>query len=108
MRNSEILTVYTSGIAELVIAALGFAVAGLLGLQMCAVLTGSVLNAEAALTSIWQALILMGLWPGQTFWTIRRTTANGFEHSVIGAPSDDDLRLRNHHAARRVTPERQG
>ncbi len=108
MRKRDIFSVYFRGLAELAFVALGFAIAGLLCMQLIAMLTEKIIYAESALLFIWQSLVLLALWPGQTFWTIRRTTAHGFEHSVIGLPSDDDLRVLNHRAARRSGPERQG
>ncbi|MEM9577864.1 MAG: hypothetical protein AAF999_12725 [Pseudomonadota bacterium] len=108
MRKRDIFSVYFRGLAELAFVSLGFAIAGLLCLQLLAILIAMRINPEAALLFVWQSLILLALWPGQRFWTIRRTTAHGFEHSIIGVPSDDDLRLRNHRAARRAGSERQG
>ena len=101
MRKRELLSIYASGMCELVLTALGFSVIALIGLQLLAGLTSAQLDANGALLLLWQMIILMALWPGQRFWTIRRTTASGREHSLIGIPSDDDLRCMNHIAARR-------
>lgn len=102
MRKRDILSVYCSGLLELALGALGCAVLGLIALQVIARLTGSGIDAEAALLQCWQAVMLMALWPGQRFWTIRRRTGSGFEHSVIGVPSDDDMRRQNHRVARNI------
>lgn len=102
MRLRDIVSVYSSGLCELVLSALGMAVAALLILHLFGSFSGLVIDADAVLLFTWQSLIFLGLWPGQTFWTIRRTTPCGFEHSVVGIPSDDDMRVRNQRRARRL------
>lgn len=106
MRMRDILAIYSSGLCELVLSALGVAVTALLVFQMLSSVSGLIIDADALLLFAWQSMILLALWPGQTFWTIRRTTPDGFEHSVIGVPSDDDMRLENHRRARRLRDTR--
>ena len=102
MRKRDIIAMYTGGLLELALASLGFAIAGLIVVQMWAGLTGVHVDATGALTFSWQIIMLMALWPGQTFWTIQRTAPSGYVHSVIGKPSDDDLRGLNRRTARRI------
>ncbi len=100
MRLRDIVSIYSSGLCELVLSALGMAIAALLMFQMLSAVSGFAIDADAVLLLFWQSAIFLALWPGQTFWTIRRTTPCGFEHSIIGVPSDDDMRLKNHRQAR--------
>ncbi|MEE4188063.1 MAG: hypothetical protein V2I76_06410 [Roseobacter sp.] len=102
MRRRDIISMYSSGLCELALTCLGIAIAGLILLQLVSIVTGVQINADGALAFSWQIAMLMGLWPGQTFWTIRRTTPNGLEHSIIGVPSDDDLRIHNRQTAQRI------
>lgn len=102
MRKRDITGIYVSALLELSLASLGFAVIGLIGFQVLGRLTGFEVHATGALAFGWQIIVLMALWPGQTFWTIRRTTPSGFEHSVIGVPSDDDIRVENRRVAQRI------
>lgn len=102
MRKRDILLVYASGLGELLLAAFCFAVVALILLQLLARAAGLWLDADAALLLCWQIILLLALWPGQRFWTIRRSTAGGHVHSVIGVPSEDDLRLMNRRTARRI------
>lgn len=101
MRRRDIISIYASGLCELCLSALGFAITGLILLQTCAMVFETILNAEAVLLFFWQCIMLMALWPGQTFWTIRRKTSAGREHSIIGAPSEDDIVAQNRVSARR-------
>lgn len=102
MRKRDIIAMYWSGLLELALASLGFAVICLIGMQMLARMTGSEIDATGVLSFCWQIAMLMALWPGQTFWTIRRETPCGYTHSIIGVPSDDDLRMQNRQLARRI------
>lgn len=103
MRTREIISVYSSGLCELTLASLGFSTLLLMAMQTISLVAGFSINAEGVLVFGWQIVMLLALWPGQTFWTIRRTTESGFEHSVIGVPSDDDQRVMNHRTARRFS-----
>lgn len=103
MRRRDIISIYASGLCELCLSALGLAIAGLLLLQLCAMAFDTLLDAEAVLFFCWQCVMFMALWPGQTFWTIRRTTSLGHEHSIIGVPSDDDVSAMNRMSARRFS-----
>ena len=100
MRVKNILSVYSSGLCELVLTALGAAIAILMVMQIISQAMGVAIDAEAILLFSWQGAVFLGLWPGQTFWTIRRRSSCGFEHSIIGVPSDDDMRVANHRRAR--------
>lgn len=102
MRRRDIIAMYSSGLIELALAALGFAVIGLIAFQFLARMTGAEIHATGVLSFCWQIAMLMALWPGQTFWTIQRTTPSGYTHSIIGVPSDDDLRSQNRQMARRI------
>lgn len=106
MRKRDILSIYASGLCELVLSALGAAVLSLMIFQTLGKSVGLSVNAEAILLFSWQIIVFMALWPGQTFWTIRRKSSVGYEHSVIGVPSDDDMRLENHRRARRLRDAR--
>ena len=103
MRIRDIISMYSSALCELAMAALGFAIIALIGLQLLARLAGADMNASGILLFSWQIIVLMALWPGQTFWTIRRSTPCGLEHSIIGVPSDDDMRVMNRRMARRMS-----
>ncbi len=101
MRKRDIISMYSSGLCELALAALGVAVLCLVGLQIIAQLANHRLDADGILLFTWQSAVFMALWPGQTFYTIRRTTPCGREHAIIGIPSDDDLCLANRRNAQR-------
>jgi ribose/xylose/arabinose/galactoside ABC-type transport system permease subunit len=102
MRRRDVLSIYSSGLTELVLAALGFAVLLSGGMQILARALDSPFDATGALLFSWQAIVLLALWPGQGFWTIRRRTAQGREHSIIGRPCEDDIIASNRRAARRM------
>lgn len=102
MLKTDVLSVYSSGLCELVLAALGAAAAVLLTFSLVGFVFGIPVDADAVLLFSWQIVIFCALWPGQTFWTIRRTTSSGRVHSIIGVPSDDDLRDLNHRRARLI------
>jgi hypothetical protein len=102
MRNRDILSIYASGLCELALGALGFAIIILMAMQMMALAGGFHIDAGGVLLFAWQTIVFLALWPGQTFWTIRRITPEGFEHSVIGIPSDDDMRVTNHRVAQQM------
>jgi len=102
MRKRDILYVYSSGLCELVLSALGGAIVVLMVFHMVGAVFGAPVVADAVLLYTWQVIIFFALWPGQTFWTIQRTTNSGRVHSVIGVPSDDDMRIDNHRRAQRM------
>lgn len=106
MRHTDVLYLYSSGLCELVLSALGGAIIVLMTFHMIAAAFGVTVDANAVLVFSWQSIILFALWPGQTYWTIRRTTSSGITHSVIGVPSDDDMRLLNHRRAKRMSMAR--
>lgn len=101
MRKRDVISIYSSGLCELIFASLAFAIVVLLGLHLIAKATETALNASDALLLSWECIVLMALWPGQKFWTITRSTANGRQHSVIGQPTDEDLCAMHHRAAAR-------
>lgn len=102
MRRRDIIAMYFSGVLELALSCLGIATAALLGVQILSHLVEAEIQPTGILLFSWQIAMLMALWPGQTFWTIRRTTPCGYEHSIIGVPSDDDMRIQNRLMARRI------
>ena len=103
MRKRDILGMYSSGLCEMALAALGAATRWLIILKIFEEFTNVMIDANGALLFSWQSIILLALWPGQRFWIIRRTAPNGREHSIIGLPSDDDMRLHNQRNARRFS-----
>ncbi|MEM9307772.1 MAG: hypothetical protein AAGA74_10775 [Pseudomonadota bacterium] len=100
MRRRDLLSMYSSALAELVLSSLCGAVLIIMALQFLAALFGAFLDSTDALLLVWQSLVLLGLWPGQRYWTIQRTNAKGIRHSVIGVPSEDDEIRLNRIAAR--------
>jgi len=108
MRKRDIVAMYSSGLCELTLCALGAATLWLITLKVFEQLTNVMIDANGALLFSWQSIMLLALWPEQRFWTIRRTAPNGREHSIIGMPSDDDMRLRNQRAARRFSGSMRG
>lgn len=102
MRKRDIIAMYSSGLLELALAALGCSVIGLIAMQLLASLIGTEVDASGALLFIWQIIVFMSLWPGQRFWTIRRMAPSGYVHSIVGTPSDDDLRVENRRTAQRI------
>lgn len=103
MRKRDILVMYSSGLFEMALSALGAAVLWLIALKVFEHFSAIALDANGVLLFSWQCIMLMALWPEQRFWTIRRLTPSGCEHSIIGIPSDDDLRLRNQRTAQRIS-----
>ncbi|MGA9434915.1 MAG: hypothetical protein WBV62_11845 [Roseobacter sp.] len=103
MRKRDILAMYSSGLCELALSALGVATVWLIALKVFEKVTFVTFDASGVLLFSWQSIMLLALWPEQRFWTIRRTAPSGREHSIIGMPSDDDLRLRNQRSARRFS-----
>ena len=83
--------------------ALGGAVLWLITLKIFEHFSAIPLDANGILLFSWQSIMLLALWPNQRFWTIRRLAPNGREHSIIGIPSDDDLRLINQRTAQRIS-----
>ena len=102
MRIFDIVSMYTSGLLELIFAALGFAVLGTVVMKALSVALGGDIASADFLLFLWQSLVFVALWPGQTFWTIERATSCGRRHSIIGVPTEDDLVLQNHQMARRI------
>lgn len=106
MRKRDILTIYATGLCELVLTALGAAIVVLMTFHLIGLAFGAPIDADSVLLFSWQAITLFALWPGQTFWTIQRTTPCGKVHSIIGVPSDDDMRVFNHRRARQMSSVR--
>ncbi|WP_300036098.1 hypothetical protein [uncultured Roseobacter sp.] len=103
MSGADVARIYIGGLTELFLSALGWTVVIMLPLHKLTVAGNIGLDTGAAFLLIFSSIVLMALWPGQTFWTIRRKTAAGFEHSVIGAPSDDDEAARIRLMVRHLT-----
>lgn len=103
MRKRDIVVMYSSGLCEMALGAFGAATLWMITLKVFGHLADVMIDANGVLLFSWQSIMLLALWPEQRFWTIRRTAPNGREHSVIGMPSDDDLRLRNQRDARRFS-----
>ncbi|MEM1351623.1 MAG: hypothetical protein AAGF27_04730 [Pseudomonadota bacterium] len=103
MRITEIIYIYASGLFELILSALGGAIVILMTVHLICSAYGTSVDAELLLILAWQIIVFFALWPGQQFWTIRRATQSGREHSVIGSPSDEDLRYENHRRAQRMS-----
>ncbi|WP_375230294.1 hypothetical protein [Roseobacter sp. S98] len=104
MTRTDIFQMYFSGLAELAICALGWTVVVMLPLSGVVLASGQAQVPESAFFLVFSSAVLMALWPGQTFWTIRRKTSSGRVHSIIGQPSDDDIAAANRIAARSRTP----
>ncbi len=102
MRVLDIFSMYASGLVELIATALGFAVLGTVVMKAISVALGGEIETASFLLFLWQTLIFIGLWPGQTFWTIERTTSCGRQHSIIGVPTEDDRARENRLMAQRI------